>query len=418
MVFGAGVSGCTETPQSQSHAQPNEPSPNASILPAPLASELEPIAAIGRVDAGYAPDAAVDAGSLVPEPVREDRALAPDTGIREAASMRLTAELRWLDLPPFPRLPEANAEAIGRLRDTLGFALTFDLSAAGRLRVTFDSEAFVLPPGSELRAREDHLGHILLWNSAQSYASIAPGMLRALLSEHRADVAPLTKPKITRVGSGNVLGLPTIKRELGTPLGRMVLEQAQIASGGGTSGGAALLCRLLSEFIAADPNNAACSRRELPLKAELFSSGGGHVAFEVKKLQKDATLDPEALLTPPADARFVMGELPAHSSAVVPSIERLREFRMRPMARTEKPDPSAPKQGLLVQNRTESLRYVLLDGVVLARVLPRRDAQIEGLLPGKYALVSLDFLGDDPTPLRILELPARVALGESVETER
>ena len=78
---------------------------------------------------------------------------------------------------------------------------------------------------------------------------------------------------------------------------------------------------------------------------------------------------------------------------------------------------SPPKAGLLLLNRSESLRYVLLDGVPVARVPARSDVHVEGLLPGKYGLVTLDFVGDDPTPLRIVALPARVALGDEVESK-
>jgi hypothetical protein len=362
-------------------------------------------------------DAGLDAGPAMPEVIRQDQALEPDEVQREGPTLRLTTELRWLDLPPFPRLPEVNVEAAQRLRDSLSFALQIELTSGGRLRAVFDSEAFVLPAGTELRARDDHSGHILLWDAARKYTTVAPGTLRALLSEQRLDAAPVTKPKVSEAGTGNVLGMVTRKRELTTPLGRLVLEQAS-SNAAGSAGAGALLCRMLLELIAADPSNVACAKRELPLRAELFSSGGGRVLFEVQRIQKDGALDSTAFLTPPPEAQFVIGELPAHPSPVVPSPERLRELRTRPAPRSERVDPQAPKHGLLLQNRTESLRYVLLDGIVLARIHPRREALVEGLLPGKYALASLDFLGDDPTPLRIVELPARVALGEAIETER
>lgn len=413
-LFGCFALACHEPSANQ--PQPNEPSPNASILPAPLASELESSPTkIALPDAGRVLDGGSDAGAALPRTLREDAAPERDLPQRDIAGVRLRAELRWLDLPPFPRPPEANVEALQRLRDALSFAMVIELSVGGRLRVVFDSDAFVVPSGTELRARDDYYGHLLVFNAGQSYASVAPGTLRALLTEHRADAAPITKPKIAEVGAGHVLGVATLKRELVTPLGRLVMEQGNVAQAGA---GARLLCRMLAEFIAADPRNAVCSRRDLPLRAELFSSGGGHLAFEVTKLERDPELDATALLAPPAEASFAAGELPGHVSPIVPRPERLRELRTRAAARTEKPDASAPKHGLLIQNRSENLRYVLLDGVVLARILPRRELHVEGLLPGKYALASLDFLGDDATPLRTVELPARVALGEIAETER
>lgn len=416
VAFGWSFQGCTETPSKQ--PMPAEPSPNASILPAPLASELDAVPKAPPPDAGLVSDArteVADAETAAPVPLRADRALEPDAVSPEAPSERWIAQLRWLDQPVFPRLPELSVEATERLREELAFSVLIDLSAAGRLRLVFDSNAFVLPAGSELRAREDRYGHILLWNSAQSYVSLAPGMLRAVLSERRADAAPLTKPRLAELGAGSVLGLPTRKLEVGTPLGRLILDQTAAHAVGS---GASLVCRLLLEMIAADPQSTACSRRELPLRAELFSAGGGHLVFEVKKRVRDSGLDPQTLLAPPPEARLVIGELPEQASVIVPTRNQLRDLRIRPATRSEKLDPTAPKQGLLLQNWTEDLRYVLLDGVVLARIPPHREVAIEGLLPGKYALSSLDFFGDDPTPLRIVELPARIPFGVSIEPER
>jgi hypothetical protein len=136
----------------------------------------------------------------------------------------------------------------------------------------------------------------------------------------------------------------------------------------------------------------------------------------VLKIDRDRALDP--LLVPPAEAHFIPEELPSAGSALVPSAERLRELRLRPLPRSEKPEPQAPKQGLVVQNRSDVLRYVLLDGVVLGRVPARGELLIDVLLPGKYALVTLDFLGDDATPLRMVELPARVAIGDEADSAR
>jgi hypothetical protein len=48
----------------------------------------------------------------------------------------------------------------------------------------------------------------------------------------------------------------------------------------------------------------------------------------------------------------------------------------------------------------------------------RGELLIDALLPGKYALVTLDFVGDDATPLRMVELPARVAIGDEADSGR
>lgn len=407
------VAGCNETPTKQ--PQSAEPSPNASILPAPLSSELEPVPQGPLAEAGVGGTAPTDVEQVAPEPLRADQALDPDVVSREAASERWIAEIRWLSLPSFPRLPELNGDAIERIRDGLGFLLEIDLSAAGRLRAVINSKTFALPEGTELRSREDRLGHLLLWNSAENYAVLAPGTLRAVLNERRADAAPVTKPKLTNLGSGSALGLATDKLEVTTPLGRLILEQTPQH---GVGAAATLLCRMLLELLAADPQTPACSRRELPLRAELFSAGGGHLLFELKRRVRDPEIPLPIFRVPPGEARLAIGEMPPLGSMNLLTREQLGSLRGRPAARSEKPDPSAPKEGLLIENHTEELRFVLLDGLILARMPPHTSLLVDALIPGKYALSSQDFLGDDPTPVRIVELPALLQLGTSIEPER
>ena len=410
----AGLVACNDPPRSRPEPQATEPSPNASILPAPLASDVETRrAAQARVAASALGDAGAPAPSATPRVLREDVQL-PSDPQRPETGVRLTARFSWLDLPPFPRLPETNVEGEHRLRESLAFQITFELSPQGRLRGVFGSEAFVLPRGSELRSRLEYLGHVLLWDSGTQYTLLPAGTLRAVLVEHRADAAPLVEPRITQVGHGRVLGIATERSELTTPLGRLLIDQGAVP-GAGPSG--LLVCRLLGELITAEPTHNGCSRTKLPLRAELFSAGGGHLLFEVTKLEKDQPLEEASLTTTPAGAELVKGELPAGGPAVVLGKSKLSELRLRPAPRDEKPDPLAPKAGLLLVNRSESLRYVLLDGVPIARVPARSDVHVDGLLPGKYGLVTLDFVGDDPTPLRIVALPARVALGDEVESK-
>ncbi|MGC4090690.1 MAG: hypothetical protein QM756_23020 [Polyangiaceae bacterium] len=402
---------CDDNKRSQADApQPSEPSPNASILPAPLASEIESQAQKKpSLDAGLPSDAGSDAG-VTTRFLREDSAVDADQSVRDPSGVRATLRMRWLDLPPFPRLPETNGEVSQRLREALAFELQVELSLGGHMRLRIESDSFVWPRGTELRARLDRVGHVLTWDNASTYSVLPVGTLRAALSENRPDSVPLSKPKLLTDGTGSVLGLATERVELSTSLGRLLMEQASVPNAGSSG---KLLCRLLSELVAAEPLNAACERALVPVRAELFSRAGGHVILETTRLERDhVALDLGSLQTPPAGAHFAPLELPPASAVLIPNPERLRDLRVRALPRSEKADPAAPKEGLVVQNRGDSLRYVLLDGLPMARVAPRSELRIDSLLPGKYGLVTLEFLGDDPTPLRIVELPARVALGE------
>jgi hypothetical protein len=402
---------CNDPPAARTHAQPTEPSPNASILPAPLASDVETRRASPARSAALTLGETGPVQSASPRALRED-GLLPIDPLRPEPGIRLHARLSWLDLPPFPRLPETNSDASNRLRESLAFQLMLELSPQGRLRGVLGSDAFVLPRGSELRSRLEYLGHVLLWDSGKQYTLLPAGTLRAVLTEHRADIAPLLEPRITSAGSGRVLGIPTERSELTTPLGRLLLDQAAVA-GAGSSG--MLVCRLLGELITAEPTHGGCSRAKVPLRAEVFSAGGGHLLFEVQRIEHDQALEEASLTTTPAGAALVKGQLPPSGPPIVLPNPKLAELRVRATPREEKPEPSAPRAGLLLQNKSESLRYVLLDGVTVARIAPRAEVLVDGLLAGKYGLVTLDFMGDDPTPLRIVALPARVALGEDVE---
>lgn len=402
------ASACEETPNQPAEAASNEPSPNASIMPAPLASEVETKSRrLTVADAGAPLDASADGGASTTRWLKEDQEPDADGAPHDSSGTRLFARLRWLDLPPFPRLPETNPEALGKLRDSLTFELRIELSPLGRLALTLDSDAFVLPRGTEIRSRFDRFGHLLFWGGGTKYVALPAGTLRAVLSERRADSAPLVKPKLVDLGAGSQFGLPSEKIELTTPLGRLILEEVALASAGGAG---KLLCRLLGELIAIDPSGSACERQTTPVRAELFTKSGGHLLFEVHRLERDRPI--ETHFVPASDARFVQGELPPAPPPLVPSEERLRDLRQRALQRSDKLEQGAPKQGLLIQNRSDVLRYVLIDGVIVARVAARSELHLTTLVPGKYGVVTLDFLGDDATPLRLVDLPARIAIGE------
>jgi hypothetical protein len=228
--------GCNERSREVTDAGASEPSPNASILPAPLASGLEAKAESAR-DAGLREIAPRDAGKVtsdagelaeLPDPVsaREDRAVSRDDGAFELAGLSLTARFRWPDVPIPSRLPDANADAIQRARNAATFDVAVDFSPSGRMRVAFVSERFLVPLNTELRARYDLYGHVVLTPDGTRYSVAVPGSLRALLNERRLDTLPLVSPRASGAGTGQSLGASTLKSRLASPLGQLELEQA------------------------------------------------------------------------------------------------------------------------------------------------------------------------------------------------
>jgi hypothetical protein len=388
----------------------NEPSPNVSIVPAPLASGAELAINLER-DAGRALSDAgsSDAGASPPRALRGDRALPAAAQLREASGIALEARFRWLDAAAAPRVPETNADGLGRARDKTEFDLALDLAAAGRLRMALASPAFALPEGAELRAAAELYGHVLVWPARRAYTILSPGMLRAVLAERRTDVVPLVPPKVDKLGAGNILGYPTERIALTTKMGKLDLEQTPLAAAGGAG---PLLCRLLLELISAEPGSDACGEDWVPVRAEFVWAGGGRLGFEVPRLSRKQEIEPASLALPPEGAEFRPSELPGSAPGMLLSDSELAEFRTRPAARVDRLPAGAPKAGLSVANRSDTPRYVLVDEVAVAWLRPGAEQLISGLQAGKYLLSARDFLGGEPTPAKAFELPARYVIGD------
>ncbi len=403
--------GCDQhRPEPLSTPSASEPSPNASVLPAPLA--VGPTKASAR-DAGHpAPDtSAVATVPEPPRPIHEVEALPTGSELRAAPGLSLEARLRWLEPAP-PRLPETSAEALAKARDKTAFELSVDLSSLGRLRLSFAARAYPFPPSTELRARDDRFGHLLVWPNGTTYTPLPPGTLRAALGDARVDVAPLSEPSVTLLGTGNLLGFPTQKQRLENSIGRVELEQAltPLAGSAGT-----LFCRLLLELLAVSPESAACRTEWLPLHAEFTWASGGRFELEVTKLLKRTELPLEGLAVPPSGSEARRGELPGPPFVALVEERELGDFRVRPLPPTEKPDPAAPKLGLVFQNRSDGPRYLILDGVPVVWLRPGTEWLLSGLKPGRYNVQARDFFGVESTPVKILELPARFLVGEELE---
>lgn len=393
-----------------------EPSPNASILPAPLApgSELLPRGRLEEGRVGILADSAgrlilADAGPPPARSLREDEVLPRDTlSAKDTTGVTLDAGFRWFDLPNPPPGAPVVTEALKRAREKTDLALTIDLLAAGRMRVAFTSVAFALPLNSELRARSDRYGHALVWPDGSTYRLVTPGALRAMFAERRADVTALVPAKGRSVGRGNLLGLSTVRSELTTRSGTLLIDQAEY-NGLGPSG--SLLCRLLVELVGAEPAARTCEAGLLPLRGEYRWAGGGRLDFEVKAISRRQDLPLGNLFVPPAGAMFKVGELPPQADGVLLTREDLASLRSRAMPLGAPPGPGAPGEGFTVVNRGDTLAYVLLDGLAVSWVRPHSEQYVIGTKPGLYTVSFRDFLGAEVVTPKPIELPARIVLG-------
>jgi hypothetical protein len=391
-----------------------EPSPNASILPAPLASGTEPRPRVEEGLAGIPADSAgrlivPEAGPPAPRALREDEQLPRDTlTSKDSNGATLEARFRWYDTPAPPPGAPVVTEALKKAREKADFRVTVDLAASGRMRFVLASPAFPLPASSELRARLDRYGHVLVWPNGNAYRVLIPGALRSMFGERRADVAALVQPKVRRVGAGRLLGFATTRDELTTETGQLVLEQASVP-GVGPSG--ELLCRLLVELIAAEPAARICDAASTPLKAEYRWSGGGRLGFEVSTATRRQDIPIGHVFVPPAAALLKPGELPPQTAGVMHTREELAELRARPVSRVEPPPEGAPGEGLTATNRTDLLIYVLLDGVPIAWVRPRSEQYVIGPKAGRYSIALRDFFGAEIEPNKAFDVPTQIVVG-------
>jgi len=397
-------------PQDAKRASPvpssSVPSPNAKILPAPLKPASEPPAAD---DSSTAADALYDAGRPPPSTMREDEPLLPDSPpLTDSQGLTLKADFRWHGVPPSPTNPEADAQALEKARKKTTRGLVVDLSAAGRMRMVIAGPVFPLPPQTELRARADRYGHILVWPDGTSYRVLQPGTLRALFQEGRADVGPLVPAEVATAGSINVLGYPTQASTVTTSLGSTVLHQASIP---GINAGE-LLCRMLLELLAAEPADPPCDPDLVPLRAEYRWKDGGQLTFHVASVVRAANLNMDRLLVPPRTPSFKADRLPQLARATLLDDAELRALRKRALP-VEPADGGVVADELVAVNNAETIRYLLVDGIPVARVPPRSERRLESLLAGRYVISWVDFLGVDLEPARQEQVPLRVEVGGS-----
>jgi len=428
VLFVAVVVGCDPSSTTTPGASDAGASPNASILPAPLATEAPELPDAGSstnaktIDAGsqgIPADSAghlifPDAGAAVPEAYRADP-LAPEAPTtREVPGLTLDAVFRWRDVPGPPKSPEVSADGIREAQKLTALTWKIDLAEPGRMRIEFTSRALPLPAHAEIRARSDRYGNLVLWPMATQYRVIQPGALRTVVGERRVDVTPLAVGTIKAQGDGWRLGLATRKIELGSSLGKLKLELGKAPEVGE---GGMLLCRALVELDGIDPKTPACQAGEVPLSAIYTWQAGGGVTFEVTTLTKRTDVALNEMLTPPPGAAFAATGLPAVPNGIFLSKDELTAFRSVGAPAPPSTDAGAPGEGFVAVNHSDTLFYVLLDGVPVVAVPPASERYVIGPLRGRYTAQWRTFLGEKVAPPQTVEMPARLLQGTPIAAD-
>jgi hypothetical protein len=330
---------------------------------------------------------------------------------KELSGYALHAVLRTGEGAPPPKGPEVNLAAIDSLRRRTEAHVAIEASQT-RARFVL-SGGFVLPQGTELRARNDRYGHLVIWPAENSYRIAEPGALRALLGERRLDVAPLSPARVTLGGEGaRRLNVRTRRVEISTRAARAALELATFRDAGD---GGVLICRLLLDLMNAPPSTPGCAADEVPLHAELHWTTQGALTFDVVSIARRTTLFAQEVAAPPPGTTFESGPLPVPPGETLVTKADLAAFRSAPLdvPATLAPDAQVgvPDAGLLVVNSSDQLRVVWLDGVAAAWVAPGGRQLLASLVRGRYALQWRTFLGDAWEVPRLISVPGSSDIG-------
>lgn len=396
------IGSCTG-PQEKTQGAPDATaSPQASAMPAPLA--VAPTATASAVAV-----ATPEGGGPPPVSLRGDVPLGPDSIARETVGYTLSAVMRPGDVSGPLRAPEVNAAGLDAARKKTELRMAIDLNPS-RMRVALLGAGWVLPAETELRARSDRYGHVVVWPGGATYRPLAPGTLRALIGERRLDVAPITPAEVSpKDEGGKRIGIRTRKVEVSTRAAKATFELGRLPDLGD---GGTLLCRMLLDLMNAPPSTALCTDGELPVRAELRWAGRGSIGFELTGVLKreKADVTTAALLVPPAGATFAASPWPVAGVHSALSRAELAAFRTGPV---DVPGPQAVAEDLVVANATDQLRVLHVDGIPVAWAAPGAKDALSGLHRGRYIVQSRTFLGEAFELPVTQTVPGLVQLGTS-----
>lgn len=403
------------TPQGPNDASA---SPNASILPAPLATEAPDLDGGATLDDAGPKAVAADSSARAPisDAGAAPESMRPATPLpveavpfqNNAAGVSLDAAFRWRDVPQPPRAPEVSADGLREALKVTALSLKIDLTDAGRMRAELLGRAFPLPAHSEIRARVDHYGSIVVWPNATEYRVVPPGALRSLIGERRVDVTPLSGGSARAQGEGRRLGVVVRRVELGSSVATVKMEIGKVPEAGE---GGLVLCRALVEMGGVDPKTSVCQAGEIPLSAAYAWTEGGGISFEVTAMQKRADLAANTMLVPPPGMRLAPAGLPVIPQGIFLSREELLAFRLSPLPLPPVRDPTVPGEGFVAANHADRLMYLLLDGVPVVAVPPHSERYVIGPQKGRYHAQWRTFLGEKILPPKTTEMPARIVHG-------
>jgi hypothetical protein len=378
-----------------------ERSPNARLLPTPLVEKSEQLPRPEPFGSSSSTRSMLEPPPIRPTPLNPLYSPEPDVDqakSKDAPGLAIHAIWRWPVFDTAPLEPESDAPAITEASSTLKADISIELHPSGHMRWEWTGSIFPLPPGTELRARIASYGHVLVWPGETKYRVLAPGALRAVLEEHRADATPLVLGSLRRLPEGKRLGRPTEVSEISTAHGTLILHQLQLDE---SASGASLICRALVELISASPASAVCTEDHLPLYAEIKLADGGRSSFEVTELPHKAD-GVTRLPILPASGTFQLSALPDFSPLLID------QATQRKLHSRDRGDAQSAQRGLTLTNSNPVVAYLSLDRVQTVMLGPFETAHLSDLRAGRYRATWHGFFGTVLRGPELVDVPGRM----------
>lgn len=388
----AGLAACSRPAPGEPQDRP--PSPQAQVMPAPLAPAQ--VADSGKIEV----DRPADAGPpAVPLRAQDDLVDAPLA--KDPPTHALELVLRQGEPPPLAKGPDVNGAGLDAARRKTEVRAKVDMSPT-RMRLAFDGVGTVLPADLEIRARQDRLGHVAV--SSGKYRALPLGTLRAFFAERRYDVAPIDRAEVVPKGEGpKRLGMRTRRVEIGARSSKVVIDLAHVTDAGESG---LLLCRFFMDLASVAPRVPVCAVDEIPVFAEYRWTSRGSFTVEGVAYARRTDVTSAQMLVPPAGTVRADELFPREKSGRMLSPPELRAMRHG--------DPTSMAE-LELTNPSTTLGVVWIDGVATGWVGPGAQLSLFGLAPGKYQVAWRSVLGDAMTSQEAVVVPGRAQLGGAAD---
>ncbi len=404
----------------------DEPSPNARILPEPLESGV-PAVEDESADEPKNRPAIEPREEAKPFPVNQ--ALVDDPLKKgPGAGVEMEFQIAWPEGRRSVTVGKETYDTWPRLRIQL---LREIPSRPARMRWVLEGRAFPFPDKTEIRARADRIGHLILWPNGRSYRIAPTGSLHALFADRRVDRMPFVEADKVEKGVGTRLGKPTTRLVFTTPVGKGTMEFVEESD---LPFASEMLCAAFLEILRVKPTKELCPRFHLPVHFEVEWPNGETVVFSVLSWGAAGSFELNDFRMPPELPIHKPGELPpfedyfldeATRSSLLPLTKDKaapappalpaspgNQPSPAPGTPPSAPPPGPPKNQVVLQNKLSRPLVVFLNKVPYAWLTPGAVKEIYLTSPD-LRVAARDFLGEMVFAERTLLAPAQLHFGEA-----